>query len=471
MRFSHRLHAVLQPLAHLQVVDVHVLDADEPRVGGLQPPQDLPQRQHVAGTEGPGGEDAVQVGLGEAVVLQGQFRRGRGRLLQRDSAARCGGRAPGSCAPAGRPCSGRPGPVRPRGRRCGSRPSAGAAPPWAANQSRQAGGTLVRILAPGLPEAVGVGQAQRVGIAQVVGAHGPCRPAAVLRRPVVGPPGGGNTYFFYQVYASPLKMIVLNGRMANVHRTRPGPSAHRGGGRRLRRRIRRAAPAGAFAPPGGRCPARRPQQLLRLPPLPHRGRHRQPAPAARGGGPARVHRCPGPVDGRVHRRRPRPQGHHGAAGGARRPARGALRPPGAGRGQRHQPAAGAGAAGARPAGQGRGRRHRPARPGHPPAGAGRPVRRSRAPPRPAALRRRGQQLHGRGGGGRVRHVPAPGRAPLRQHPHHGRGHHRGGQGRPHPAQPGCGAGRVRRPQAAGAEHRPAPGPHGGAGGAGPRGPG
>ena len=52
------LHARLQPLAHLQVVDVHELHADGAAVGRLQPAQDLAQGQHVAGAEGAGGEDA-----------------------------------------------------------------------------------------------------------------------------------------------------------------------------------------------------------------------------------------------------------------------------------------------------------------------------------------------------------------------------------------------------------------------------
>jgi hypothetical protein len=74
------LHALVEPAAAVDVVDVHELRADRPRVGGLQPPQDLPQGHDLAGGQAAPGEGQVQVGLGEAVVGQGQLLgRGRGR--------------------------------------------------------------------------------------------------------------------------------------------------------------------------------------------------------------------------------------------------------------------------------------------------------------------------------------------------------------------------------------------------------
>src|SRR5699024_8950788 len=62
------LDPLLDPGALLGVLDVHVLDADGPAVGVPQDAQDLAQGQPGRPAEPTGGEAALQVPQGQAVV-------------------------------------------------------------------------------------------------------------------------------------------------------------------------------------------------------------------------------------------------------------------------------------------------------------------------------------------------------------------------------------------------------------------
>src|SRR5699024_11029587 len=62
------LDPLLNPGALLGVLDVHVLDADGPAVGVPQDAQDLAQGQPGRPAEPTGGEAALQVPQGQAVV-------------------------------------------------------------------------------------------------------------------------------------------------------------------------------------------------------------------------------------------------------------------------------------------------------------------------------------------------------------------------------------------------------------------
>ena len=72
---ANRLHAGGQPLAFLQVVDVHELDADPPGIGGLQHRQQICQRRHAVDAEDHRAVNRfVEVGIGETEILQLQQR-------------------------------------------------------------------------------------------------------------------------------------------------------------------------------------------------------------------------------------------------------------------------------------------------------------------------------------------------------------------------------------------------------------
>jgi hypothetical protein len=63
------LHALLQPIFGVRIVDVHELHADGAAIGVAQPLQDLRKREALRAVDGPAGEDLLQVRLVEPIVL------------------------------------------------------------------------------------------------------------------------------------------------------------------------------------------------------------------------------------------------------------------------------------------------------------------------------------------------------------------------------------------------------------------
>ena len=78
-----RFHARLEPLPHVEVVDVHELRADVAAVGLLQLLDDRPQRPLGIARQRGGEKRPVHVGLGKAVVLGLQLRRELEPVAQR----------------------------------------------------------------------------------------------------------------------------------------------------------------------------------------------------------------------------------------------------------------------------------------------------------------------------------------------------------------------------------------------------
>ncbi len=70
-----RLHPLAEPIADVQVVDVHELHADRSAIRVLQPIIDFPQRTNIGARDGHGGKRAVQIVVGEAVKGRIKLRR------------------------------------------------------------------------------------------------------------------------------------------------------------------------------------------------------------------------------------------------------------------------------------------------------------------------------------------------------------------------------------------------------------
>ena len=75
-------HPLLQPLAHLQIVHVHELHADAAAIRIAQPLDNAPQRHRLRAFDRGGGKLAIQIGFGQAVKAQLQFRQRRPRQAQ-----------------------------------------------------------------------------------------------------------------------------------------------------------------------------------------------------------------------------------------------------------------------------------------------------------------------------------------------------------------------------------------------------
>ena len=112
-----RLHAFLQPLAHVVVVDVHEFDTDGTTVGMLQTLNHFTQCTDIGSRYRIRGHHAIQIGLGKAVELGFKFRL-RPLASRVDQCQRSCVHVSGTPAPADR---------RVLGRR---RPQDRAVPPW-----------------------------------------------------------------------------------------------------------------------------------------------------------------------------------------------------------------------------------------------------------------------------------------------------------------------------------------------------
>src|SRR5262245_59584267 len=75
------LHALLQPVPHGQLVNVHELDADGSAIGVAEPLEDFSQRDCTI-AESVAGKTAIHLRLAEAVKFRFELRAARPRYLQ-----------------------------------------------------------------------------------------------------------------------------------------------------------------------------------------------------------------------------------------------------------------------------------------------------------------------------------------------------------------------------------------------------
>src|SRR5262245_50631677 len=75
------LHALLQPVPHRQLVNVHELDADGPAIGVAEPLEDFPQRYRAV-AESIAGKPAIHLRLTESIKFRFELRDARARHPQ-----------------------------------------------------------------------------------------------------------------------------------------------------------------------------------------------------------------------------------------------------------------------------------------------------------------------------------------------------------------------------------------------------